>query len=163
MEIILKAIIDEDFNDYKKNSMFLGFPTCTWKCEKECGEHCCQNSALAQAQDIGVSIHEICSRYLNNNITQAIVCGGLEPMDSFDNLYMFILYLRRGYNCSDDIVIYTGYTKEECVANGWIEELCPFGNIIIKFGRFIPNQPSHYDEVLEVELASENQFAERIC
>ena len=35
-------------------------------------------------------------------------------------------------------------------------------NIIIKFGRFIPNRPSRYDEVLGVELASDNQFAKRI-
>ena len=29
--------------------------------------------------------------------------------------------------------------------------------------RFIPNQKPHFDEVLGVVLASENQYAERIC
>ena len=38
-----------------------------------------------------------------------------------------------------------------------------FTNIIIKFGRYIPNQKPHYDEVLGVNLASDNQYAERIC
>jgi len=32
-------------------------------------------------------------------------------------------------------------------------------NIIIKFGRFIPDQKSHMDETLGVELASPNQYA----
>jgi hypothetical protein len=35
-------------------------------------------------------------------------------------------------------------------------------NIIIKYGRYIPNQASHYDNVLGVYLASNNQFAEKI-
>ena len=37
-----------------------------------------------------------------------------------------------------------------------------FPNIIIKFGRFIPNQEGHYDEVLGINLASKNQFGEKI-
>ena len=37
-----------------------------------------------------------------------------------------------------------------------------FNNIIVKFGRFIPNQESHYDEILEVNLASPNQYARKI-
>ena len=32
-------------------------------------------------------------------------------------------------------------------------------NIIIKFGRFIPDQKSTFDSVLGVELASQNQYA----
>lgn len=35
-------------------------------------------------------------------------------------------------------------------------------NIIVKFGRFIPNQHPHYDEVLGINLASDNQYAEKI-
>ena len=37
-----------------------------------------------------------------------------------------------------------------------------YSNIIIKFGRFIPNQKPHYDPVLGVELASDNQYGEKI-
>jgi len=42
-------LIDEDFCQYKKPSMFIGFPTCSFKCDKECGRPICQNSALAAA------------------------------------------------------------------------------------------------------------------
>ena len=35
-------------------------------------------------------------------------------------------------------------------------------SIIIKFGRFIPNKPSRFDELLGVELASDNQYAMRL-
>ena len=37
-----------------------------------------------------------------------------------------------------------------------------YDNIIIKFGRYIPNQQSHFDIVLGVNLASDNQYAERL-
>jgi hypothetical protein len=36
-----------------------------------------------------------------------------------------------------------------------------YGNIVVKFGRFIPNQEKHYDSVLGVELSSFNQYAKR--
>lgn len=32
----------------------------------------------------------------------------------------------------------------------------------LKFGRYIPNQTPHYDSILGVNLASDNQYAERI-
>ena len=71
--MIIKQICDEDFTNYKKPSMVIGFPTCDWKCEKECGEHCCQNSALAQTPNIDISTYDIVNRYLSNPITKAIV------------------------------------------------------------------------------------------
>jgi hypothetical protein len=37
-----------------------------------------------------------------------------------------------------------------------------FDNIIVKFGRFIPDDEKRFDEVLGVELASHNQYAEVI-
>jgi len=40
--------------------------------------------------------------------------------------------------------------------------LSQYKNVIIKFGRFIPNQEPHYDEILGVNLASNNQYARRI-
>ena len=43
-----------------------------------------------------------------------------------------------------------------------IEDLLKFSNIIIKFGRYIPGQKPHYDEILGVNLASDNQYAEVI-
>lgn len=163
--MVIKGLVDEDFIQYKKPSMFLAFPSCSFKCDKEAGCAICQNSALAKEPEIDISIIEIVSRYIKNPITKAVVCGGLEPFDSWDDLLALIINLR--YYTNDDIVIYTGYTEEELEstyinANLVIETLSLYENIIIKFGRFIPNQEKHYDEVLGVELASPNQYARRI-
>ena len=43
----------------------------------------------------------------------------------------------------------------------WIQQLATYGNVIVKFGRYVPNQKHIFDEVLGVELASDNQYAER--
>ena len=160
--MIVKGLLDEDFVNYKKPSMVLFFPHCSFKCDKECGKNVCQNSPLAQADDIEIDIDALCIRYLLNPITKAIVLGGLEPMDDFSDALAFIKTLRYGYKCQDDIVIYTGYTEEECWKRGWIELLSKVPNIIIKFGRFIPGQEKHLDAVLGVQLASDNQYAQRI-
>ena len=154
----IKGLIDEDFVQYKKPSMTIMFRKCSFKCEKECGMQVCQNGALANSKDISISIKEIKDRYVNNNISKSIVCSGLEPFDTYDDLKMFIQYLREF--TKDDIVIFTGYKKDEIEDK--ITELKRFKNIIVKFGRFIPNQSKHFDKVLGVELASDNQYAERI-
>ena len=154
----VKNIIFEDFVNYKKPSMLIGFPKCSFKCEKECGSQVCQNSKLAKSPDIEISYDNIINRYLKNNISEAIVCGGLEPFDSWRDLLLLINAFR--LYVDDDIVIYTGYNKEEIKEK--IHQLKQYPNIIIKFGRFIPNQPHHIDEILGVELASPNQYAEKI-
>lgn len=156
----LKGLVDEDFVNYKKTSLFLIFPYCSFKCDKEAKTTCCQNSSLASAPIIAIEEKNIIDRYVTNPITNAIVCGGLEPFDSFEELFNLIKSFRLTTN--DDIVIYTGYKKEECEQNGWIKRLSEFKNIIIKFGRFIPNSDSHYDEILGVKLNSKNQYAEKI-
>lgn len=156
--ITVKGITDEDFVNYKKPSMFISFPKCSWKCEKDCGKQVCQNSTLATADNIYVSTDAIFNRYRNNPITSAIVCGGLEPFDSFKDLFELIAVIRTSID--DDIVIYTGYNKEEILDK--LEMLMPYKNIVIKFGRYIPNQKKHYDEILGIELASQNQYGERI-
>lgn len=155
----IKQLLDEDFVNYKKPSMFIGFPLCSWKCELECGEKVCQNSTLATSPNIEIDVDVICNRYIENDITSAIVFGGLEPFDSWNDLYNLIQKLRE--KTEDDIVIYTGYYKNEI--ENYIVELEEFKNIIIKFGRFVPNCEKHYDEVLGIYLASNNQYGERIC
>lgn len=158
--MILKGLIETDTINYKKISMVLEFPICkNFKCDRECGQQVCQNSALATAPNIEVDIDTIIQRYLDNPITEAIVCQGLEPLDSWDDLVNFIMEFRLISN--DDIVIYTGYTK--CEVKDKIEILWHFfPSIIVKFGRYVPNQQPHYDEVLGVDLASDNQYAEKI-
>lgn len=153
--MIVKEIRDEDFVNYKKPSMFIGFPSCTFKCEIECGGRYCQNSALAQAPNVIVSIESLIERYMSNPITKSIVCGGLEPLDSWEDLQCFIMNFR--YWCPDDIVIYTGYKEEE--VQDKLEWLKLYEPIIVKFGRYAPNQNPHYDKILGVRLASDNQYA----
>ena len=173
--MIIKGLVDEDFINYKRPNMFIIMPYCSLKCDKENGNTICQNSNLITQPTHDIQIPSIIKRYLQNDITQAIVFGGLEPFDSFDDLYSFIEYCRievaSGYEVNkdnsieirhldDDIVIYTGYNKEEIEDK--VNKLKQFKNIIIKFGRYIPNQKPHYDPVLGVYLASDNQYAERL-
>jgi hypothetical protein len=172
--MIVKEIRDEDFTSYKKPSMVIGFPSCTFKCERDCGcRGMCQNLALATAPDIKIGFNDIVDRYLRNPITKSIIMAGLEPFDSFPDLIDLIHYFR--IKTDDDIVIYTGYTEEE-VKNmkhtvhyylgkqnySYFGEIAKYPNIIIKYGRYRPNEEPHYDAVLGIKLASSNQYAERI-
>lgn len=157
----LISINEYDICNYKSPSMFIIFPSCTFKCDKDCGRAVCQNSALAKEPIINITDRSIINRYLSNPLTHAIVCGGLEPFDSFRELKCFIHNFRL-YSL-DPIIIYTGYKEDE------IEDLVALlkeenskGTLIIKFGRFIPDAPHKFDEVLGVELASDNQYAKEI-
>lgn len=158
--MLIKGIVAEDFINYKYPSMFIIFPYCNFKCEKDCGKPgICQNSDVIKQKNIEISYEDIVNFYLKNDITKALVLGGLEPFDSFNDLKNLITYFRS--KTSDAVVIYTGYDKEEIIKQ--VTELKnSFSNIIIKFGRFIPDQKSHFDEVLGVYLASDNQKGEKI-
>ena len=156
----IKGIIAEDFVNYKVPCLTIESPFCDFKCDKECGVQLCQNWPLAKAPIQEVSTSEILDLYFSNSITKAICFQGLEPFDTFDELYDFLIVFRCGCCCEDDVIIYTGYKEEEVERK--IKLLQKFKNIIIKFGRYIPNQESHYDEVLGVSLSSLNQYARRI-
>ena len=162
----IKNLIDEDFCQYRKPSMFIGMPHCSFKCDKECGCEVCQNSDLALAPTIDMEKMEIATRFYENSITQAVVFGGLEPFDDFEDMIELIKIMEALYiTCFDikempDIVIYTGYYPHE------VEDLLlrlqretTESNIIIKFGRFIPNRLSRECPILGVTLASNNQFS----
>ena len=151
----IKGLISEDFVNYKKPAMTIMFPHCN---SFKCGAEYCQNSPLSKAEDIEMDISNIVIRYLNNPITESVVMQGLEPFDSWDDLIGLVDCLRRSTN--DDIVIYTGYYKEEIADK--IPLLSKYKNIIIKYGRYIPGQEKHYDKVLGIYLASSNQYAEKI-
>ena len=154
----LKGLIDYDICNYKKPAMFLIFPYCSFKCDRECGRPICQNSTLAREPIIEIPSKEIIKRYLNNPLTHAIVCGGLEPFDSAQELLIFVTLFR--VFSQDPIVIYTGYTEEEIYEQ--VISLQKFDNIIIKFGRFIPDSPHIFDALLGIELASNNQYAKEL-
>lgn len=157
----VKGVIFEDLVNYKKTSMTIEMPKCSFKCDRECGSNVCHNSSLANMKDIEVDINSLISRYLQNGISEAVVFQGLEPFDSFDELYAFVYKFTE--KSHDDIVIYTGYREDEIedqvkVLSDIIED----NNLIIKYGRFIPESKSRYDEVLGVKLASDNQYAKVI-
>jgi len=119
----------------------------------------CQNSKLASARTLRIDDEQIYIRYALNKITEAVVFGGLEPMLQFSEV-LGCIQLFRLHGCADDIVIYTGYYPNEITEQ--LQTLEKFRNIIVKFGRYIPNKPSRYDDILGVTLISDNQYAERI-
>ena len=160
--MFVKGIIDEDFVNYKKPAMVIEFPYCDFKCDKECGKAVCQNSPLTKIHNIKIEEEYIIEKYLKNPITEAVICQGLEPLDTMVMLFLFIKKFREFSD--DDLIIYTGYNKEEERSQDLINFIKrnQYKNIIIKYGRYIPNQTPHYDEVLGVKLASDNQYAERL-
>lgn len=115
--------------------------------------------------DLECTADAIITLYMNDPLSEAVVCGGLEPLDSLDELIPFIMEFR--YYSPDPIVIYTGYTEEEVeqmeyLGSKLLKLLSHYENIIIKFGRYVPNQEKHFDKILGVELASRNQYAKVI-
>ena len=140
--------------------MFLGVTSCDWKCCKENNLPCsiCQNYSWSSNPVKEIKDEDIISMYLDDGLEEAVVFGGLEPLLQFNELVSLISKFRE--KTEDDIVIYTGYYPSEIEKE--INILKKFSNIIIKFGRYIPNRPSRYDEVLGVTLASDNQYAEKI-
>lgn len=159
--MLIKSFKDEDFVNYKKPSMFIIMPICSFKCDKENNCLMCQNSSLVHEPTHSVETEVLIHRYITNPITKAIVFGGLEPLDSMAELEHFINILRYKYDCNDDVVIYTGYTEEETELMPPFQQILNYGNIVVKYGRFRPNQESHYDEILGVNLCSDNQYAKR--
>jgi len=156
--MVLRGMIVEDFVNYRLPAMYLIFPFCTFKC----GREVCQNASLVDDPHLVViDAKEICKQFVSNGITKAIVCGGLEPFDSIDDLKELISTLRNEFCCQNDVVIYTGYTEEEVLADEKKKEILEFNNIVVKYGRYIPNETPHRDCVLGVNLASSNQYAKR--
>lgn len=165
----IKGITDECFSDYKDPALFIAFPSCTFKCDKENGCQLCQNSDLVNSPDIEITKEELIERFIFNPITKAIVLGGLEPLDSIVDVVSFIDCLRRQYGCHAPVIIYTGYTEEEVLGGyfgdqpqtlrTFIDAILQHPNIIFKYGRFRPNQEPHLDPILGIKLSSPNQYA----
>ena len=157
----LKQIVDTDYVNYKLPSMYLATCVCDWKCCKEAGVPVtvCQNNPTTQMPNVEVPADEILRRFYTNPLSKAFVFAGLEPFKQWQELYETIQYIR-GAGCGADIVIYSGYTEEELAE--YITTVQPYHNIIIKFGRYKPNDTARYDDVLGITLVSSNQYAKRI-
>ena len=156
----LKFIKRDDFVNYRKCSMFLGTISCDWKCCKESNLPCsiCQNYPWSNNPIKEFDNKDIINMYLKDGLEESIVFGGLEPILQFQEIVLFISEFRKV--SEDDIVIYTGYYKEEIKEQ--INILKNYPNIIIKYGRYIPNMEERFDDVLGIKLASKNQYAEKI-
>lgn len=158
--MLIKGIITEDFVNYKKPCMTIIMPFCDGF---KCGAALCQNSDLAAAPIAELKDDTLIKKFNENNIAEAICFQGLEPFDSADELFEFIKKFRIANK--EDIVIYTGYTEQELEEKGYLQKLKDYGiiNIILKVGRYIPNEEKHYDDILGVYLASNNQYGLRLC
>ena len=156
--MLIKGIIDCDLINYKKPCLTIEMPKCNFKCDRECGIQVCQNSSLVSAPTFNCPIETIIDYFDTNPVTQAVCLQGLEPFDTFEDLLSFIQAFRVSH--SQPIIIYTGYTQQEL--KEFLKILKQYKNIIIKFGRFIPNDNSIYDKILGVTLSSSNQYAEVI-
>ena len=157
----IKGIQIEDFVNYKLPSLFIASCYCDWKCCTEAGVDIgvCQNAPLAKSEIKDIDNKVIYEHFVNNPITKAVVVGGMEPMIQINEVIDLIkLFRNQGEDCP--FVIYTGYYPNEIFEP--LERLKQYKNIIVKFGRYIPNSQSKYDEVLGVTLASSNQYAEII-
>lgn len=173
--IKIKDVIHEDFVNYKKPSMFIITSSCNFKCEKEDPNVICHNSNIINRENKDIIIYKLAQQYVSNPITKAIVLGGLEPIDQFEELVNFI-HVFRNYT-SDDIVIYTGYTEDEIINKKYLNtdlsilDMLIYTNrrycdgnllankLIIKYGRFKTNSNKVHDNILGVDLASSNQYA----
>ena len=159
--IALKGIIWEDFVNYKKICTTLMFPICkNFKCDRENGVQLCQNWSLAAAPSQWHDIDDIMTTYMHTYLSEAIVLQGLEPFDSLTDVYTVAAAMEK-WNIKNDLVIYTGYTRQE-IASSLKPLFCIPGTLIIKWGRYIPNQKPHFDPVLGINLASDNQYGEVI-
>ena len=154
----LKTVVDEDFVNFRMPSMLIGTASCGGKCCIEAGIplSVCQNDVWRESATVEVADEDLYDRFLLNPLTNAIVFGGLEPLEQQDELLAFIRGLRHGRQCVSPVVIYTGYNRDE--VQNFVEAVSKETNIIMKFGRYIPNRPSVCNPVLGVTLASDNQY-----
>ena len=162
-KIELKGIIWEDMVNYKKICTTLMFPKCNWKCDKENGIQLCQNRGLAAVPSQWHDIDNIMNTYMHTYLSEAIVLQGLEPLDSPVDCYIVAAALKQ-WKIDHDLVIYTGYNPNENEVDNIIDSISYLtpGHLIVKWGRYIPNQTPHFDPVLGVNLASDNQYGEMI-
>lgn len=159
--MIVKLVKQDDFVQYKKPCVVVCFPNCTWKCCTEAGipTSVCQNQEMCELKDIDITPEDVYNLYKESLFAESICCSGLEPMLQFDDVLSLLKYFRE-HDCNADFVVYTGYYRNEIEDK--VQEMAKYKNVIVKFGRYVPNQEKHYDEVLGVWLASDNQYAERI-
>jgi len=91
--------------------MTIEFPYCDFKCDRENGTQLCHNWALTDCKSLKIEPARIAHLYVTSALTSALCMQGLEPMDSFDDVIEVCSLVRAVTD--DDIVIYTGYNRDE--------------------------------------------------
>lgn len=158
-KVKLISVSTDDFTDYKKTAILLAFP--------ECKKHCdgCQNEHLRSAKSHKYYINDIINLYNRLDEHKAIVCAGLDPMDSLSDLKAIILAFNENKK-PVDFVIYTGYDYPDycfIVESGLYSLITNKDfNLIIKYGHYDKNNKNKYkSNILGVELAGDNQIVVR--
>ena len=148
----VKGIVAEDFVNYKFPAMFINTSLCDFKCCR--GQHLdtgiCQNAPLAKAPTQDVPDTVLYEKFSANPITKAVVIGGMEPFLQIDEVESLLSLFRE-----------KGDHPEEILEH--LARLRKYGNVIVKFGRYIPGRPERYDGILGVTLSSDNQFGKIIA
>lgn len=156
----------DDTTDYKYTSLQLVFPKCSGKCEG------CQNSRLFGKTPNVYKLSDIVDLWNSLNTHKAVVCVGLEPFDSFYELYDIFFSLLKLSNKDFDFVIYTGYEYHE-IENHVNSLKYAYNissmdnknnvNLIIKYGRYDKNDchGPYYSSILGVRLSTCNQHVDK--
>ena len=145
--------IRETFIDYKKVGLYVSGTKCNLNCKM------CFNDNLKHSPTIKINPLSFVENYIiKNQIIESVIFSGLNWFDKFEDLVRLITCIRIYTNI--EIVIYTGYKESELLKE--IEILKEYSNIIVKFGEYIPNDNSIFDETLGVSLSSSNQYAKKI-
>lgn len=153
-------IEENNLNHYYKNGLLIATVNCDWKCLKESNLSLdvCQNSHTNKMKTKTIEVSKLVCMFEENLMSDCVIFAGLEPMLQIEEIVKFIEVFR--VSNDSDVIIYTGYYKKEI--EDTVNRLKKYDNIIIKFGRFIPNVDSVYDNVLKIKLVSGNQYAEKI-
>ncbi len=152
--------IETTFTDYKECGLKIATPSCTFKCCREQGmsDFSCGNYALESSEPIPITITHLLG-YFDTRIHKCLIFGGLEPFDTYDDMYNIIDAFVEVYeDCP--IIIYSGYMPNEVdYKTRNLKKSFPNTKFIVKYGRYIPNMMPKKDELLGVTLVSGNQFA----
>jgi pyruvate-formate lyase-activating enzyme len=140
--------------------MLIATHSCDYKCliEKNLPLDVCQNSHLSMCETKSEEIELLIKRFNDNKLSDCIIFAGLEPMLQFKEILNFIKEFRKKNN--EDVIIYTGYYENEVLDK--LNILSNYKNIIVKFGRYDASLSSIFDNILNVELISNNQYAKKI-
>jgi len=104
--------------------------------------HCCEGCHNQHSWDVNggyeISIEELKQKVLNNPLLSGVTLSGGEPMLQAKVLLPFAQFLKEN---NIDLIIYSGYTFEEVIANSDFKKLLEYASILVD-GKFEINNRS---------------------